>query len=122
MPAGRLAAVAHFLERILGADRFDLVVVEPRGMDFLDHAAAIVFRDGRLGYLLGNHIGIDRRRYRCGAFAFRFLIILQFLMTGFHPGWMDFIRGPIVGCVIVRGMMLERLLDVRGMLLRGMLF
>ena len=47
--ARRLAAVAHFLQRILGADRFDLVfmvvVVEARGMDFLDHAAAIVFRD-----------------------------------------------------------------------------
>ena len=51
--------VAHFLERILCAHRFDLVVVEARRVNFLDHAAAIVFSDGRLGHLFGNHIGID---------------------------------------------------------------
>ena len=118
--AHRLAAVAHFLERILGADQFDLLVVEARGMDFLDHAAAIVFRDGRLGYLFRNDIGLDRRCDRCRTFAFRLLIILRFLVTGFHPGWMDFIRGvTVVGGVIVRGMLLERLL-FGGMLLTGL--
>src|SRR6185312_12551789 len=65
---GRLAAVAHFFQRVFGADRLDLVVVVMGTVYFLQHAAIVVVghRLGRfrLRYGLGNHIGIYIRRYR----------------------------------------------------------
>ena len=58
--AHRLAAVADFLERILGADRFDLMFVTVGGGHILQHAAAIVFGQARLGNFFGNDVGVRR--------------------------------------------------------------
>src|SRR6185437_3078889 len=62
LATGRLAAVAHFFQRVFGADRLDLVVVVMGTVYFLQHAAIVVVghRLGRfrLRYGLGNHIGI----------------------------------------------------------------